>query len=177
MYEYDRTASDVFLTLWRYHARGATSAEADASTFLLCAEAWEKIRRMEENAGGASPAPACPTEGEKSTPDEGEKVHADAEKKYASTPAEDAGKDPSPDGGLVRDDSGTQSKKSPWETYRSNCQTRLLASRFSTAEIAKASDGGCTLDNVQAFLMDSHAVGTVTIGAIMKAMDKLEGKA
>lgn len=176
----DRTVSDVFLTLWRFHV---THAEAtDSSDFVLCAECWEKIRKMEENAGkdggpSRAPAPTCPPEGEKSTPDEGEKVHEDASKKYAGTPAEDEADDTSSAGQSPAPSPCGEGKRSPWETYRSNCQTRLLASRFSTAEIAKASDGGCTLDNVQAFLMDSHAVGTVTIGAIMKAMDKLEGKA
>ena len=190
----DRTASDVFLTLWRYHARGATSAEADAATFLLCAEAWEKIRRMEETQApviiNTAPYPVDPeamrdairaAKGEKSTQDEGEKVHADAEKKYTeyieyNDTSSAAAAAPSPQGEGTEVVQNGPRKESPWEKYRSNCQTRLLASRFSSAEIAKASDGGCTLDNVQAFLMDRHAVGTVTIGAIMKAMDKLEGK-
>lgn len=174
----DRTASDVFLTLWRYHA---THAEAtDSGDFLMCAETWEKIRKMETQTqpiilpepfavdreavktaieSVAKRMESTCTFGEKSTPSDVEKVHAD-------TP------ESAPDS-VVQN--GPQ-KKHPWDTYRTNCQSRLLITQFSTEQIVRAGGGAFTTDDVRAFADDMRAIRTPVIAAIMSAMDKLEGK-
>ena len=178
----DRTASDTVLNIWRQLCVKGEEV-MPLATFTLCAEAWERIRKMEEAADSrertleallhAPPVviqESTPGRVEKIHPDEGEKVHEDASKKYAGTPPSDASGASSPE-------VAPSEKKHPWDTYRTNCQSRLLITQFSTEQIVRAGVGAFTTDDVRAFADDMRAIKTPVIAAIMSAMDKLEGKA
>ena len=90
----DRTASDTVLNIWRQLCVKGEEV-MPLATFTLCAEAWERIRKMEEAADSRERTleallQAPPVVIQESTPgrvekvhtDEGEKVHIDADKKY-----------------------------------------------------------------------------------------------
>lgn len=185
----DRTASDTVLNIWRQLCVKGEEV-MPLATFTLCAEAWERIRKMEEamdsrertmkallQAPPVAIQESTPIRVEKVHPDEGKKVHVDASKKYAGTPTEDEGDDTSSAGQSPAPSPQGEGKKHPWDTYRTNCQSRLLITQFSTEQIVRAGGGAFTTNDVRAFADDMRAIKTPVIAAIMSAMDKLEGKA
>ena len=192
----DRTVSDVFLTLWRFHV---THAEAtDSSDFVLCAECWEKIRKMEEKkaeqeraldawlglalppqSGKPDSSPQGAPEGEKSTPDEGEKVHADAEKKYASTPLE---------GSQVRKAADDEKYRKAYEARCAAAQQGFAARKANLREVmdkvrasgvsmqSVADACGLTLNDVLDFL-EGKPMTIPKLAKLGKGLGELEGKA
>lgn len=182
----DKRPSEVFLRLWRF--RTIHDDEEVPANFALCAETWAEIRRMEEAAAfraalrlgfadaadGPSGAPA-PTG-----------LDEDVESAPAEASKNDGEEDPEPACAPVRDDrpledlkvvhNGPRKRKNPWEQYRQNTRRRLLNARFSSQQIAEASGGAVTVDDLRAVVDGTLIVPGNTVSAINKALDKLEGK-
>ena len=149
-----RAADVIRELLWKV-IRESNLTEEELSRWL---EGWYAARATEMRIDAAEPAKSTP----KSTPKRVEKVHPEGvESTPESTPADGVQNGP---------------RKGPWAAYRSNVQSRLLMTQFSTEQIAKASDRGVTVEQIRAFADDVEAIPTAAVSAIFKALEKLEAK-
>ena len=170
--------SEIFLGLWRQWARTEKSGVED---FTVCAEAWAEIRRMEGAEAERTMAAReekilrCAQDdnvteklysayvdyaGEMHGPTEGPLPAKEPEAGVQSGPEE-----PDPEAGM-----------SSWMRRRLRIQRRVLATRFSTQQIADASEKQLTVAEIRAFCDSYAALQGGKLKYLEEAMDKLEGK-
>lgn len=148
-----RAADVIRELLWKV-IRESNLTEEELSRWL---EGWYAARATEMRMEAADQK-STP----ESTPQRVEKIHPEGvESTPESAPADGVQNGP---------------RKGPWAAYRSNVQSRLLMTQFSTEQIAKASDRGVTVEQIRAFADDVEAIPTAAVSAILKALEKLEAK-